>query len=108
MVMREIVGSFVTPTARLSMLKPRLAKSPEMRDKTPAWFSTRMDMVYFIESLLSRLKRGFFRAYRTFKQVRLGGSKHLAYSFVDILITRNAARTYGVAFRKLYKVGISV
>ena len=50
MVMREMVGSSVTPTARESMLKARRENSPVMRLSTPAWFSTRMEMVCFIRS----------------------------------------------------------
>ena len=52
MVMREMVGSSVTPTARESMLKARRENSPVMRLSTPAWFSTRTEIVCFIFSLL--------------------------------------------------------
>ena len=50
MVMREMVGSSVTPTARESILKPRRENRPDTLDRTPGWFSTSTDMVYFIET----------------------------------------------------------
>ena len=40
MVIRESRGSSVTPTVKLSMLKPRRAKRPATRESTPGWFST--------------------------------------------------------------------
>ena len=52
MVIREMVGSSVTPTARESMLKARRENSPVIRLSTPAWFSTSTEMVCFIFSLL--------------------------------------------------------
>src|SRR5689334_18628607 len=42
-VIREIVGSSVGPTARVSMLKPRREKSPATRARTPGLFSTRIE-----------------------------------------------------------------
>ena len=42
-VMRERLASSVSPTARLSMLKPREASMPEMWARTPGWFCTRAD-----------------------------------------------------------------
>ena len=48
MVMRETVGSSVGPTASDSMLKARREKRPVIRFSTPAWFSTRAEMVCFI------------------------------------------------------------
>src|SRR5436190_19977262 len=41
--MREISGSSVGPTARVSMLKPRRLKSPAIRARTPGRFSTRIE-----------------------------------------------------------------
>src|SRR5262245_37756535 len=49
-VMRETVGSMVSATERLSMLKPRPLKSPATRARTPNSFSTRMEMVCRIDS----------------------------------------------------------
>ena len=46
---REL-GSSLRPTARLSMLKPRRAKSPATRVSTPGLFSTRMESVCFTAS----------------------------------------------------------
>src|SRR5699024_3664455 len=48
MVMREILGSSVTPTAKLSMLKPRRENSPATFERTTGWCSTRTASVYFI------------------------------------------------------------
>ena len=50
MVMREMVGSSVTPTARDSMLKARRENRPVIRFSAPAWFSTRTEMVCFMAS----------------------------------------------------------
>src|SRR5215475_14733591 len=44
-VMRDTVGSIVSATERLSMLKPRPLNSPATRARTPNSFSTRMEMV---------------------------------------------------------------
>ena len=49
--MRERRGSSLWPTARLSMLKPRRAKSPATRVSTPGLFSTSTDSVCFMASL---------------------------------------------------------
>src|SRR5437016_747381 len=42
-VMRDRLGSSVSPTARLSMLKPRDASIPETWASTPGWFCTSAD-----------------------------------------------------------------
>ena len=42
-VMRDRFASSVSPTARLSMLKPREASMPEMWASTPGWFCTSAD-----------------------------------------------------------------
>src|SRR4051794_27602174 len=44
-VIREIDSSSVGPTVSVSMLKPRRAKSPAIRVRTPGLFSTRIDSV---------------------------------------------------------------
>jgi hypothetical protein len=44
--MREIAGSIVSLTERLSMLNPRPLNMPAMRDNTPNSFSTKIDIVY--------------------------------------------------------------
>src|SRR5881628_2744438 len=51
--MRETVGSIVSATERLSMLKPRPLKSPATRARTPNSFSTRTEMVWRIRSVWS-------------------------------------------------------
>src|SRR5665811_11216 len=48
MVMRDILGSCVSPTARPSILNPRRANNPDIRVSTPGLFSTRTDRVCFI------------------------------------------------------------
>ena len=48
MVMRETVGSSVTPTASDSMLNARRENRPVIRFRTPAWFSTSTEMVCFM------------------------------------------------------------
>src|SRR5713101_8811279 len=45
-VMRDTVGSSVSATDRLSMLKPRPLNSPATRASTPNSFSTRMEMTW--------------------------------------------------------------
>ena len=42
-VIRESWASSVSPTARLSMLKPRDANIPDTCAKTPGWFRTSAD-----------------------------------------------------------------
>src|SRR5206468_3270343 len=42
-VMRDRLGSSVSPTARLSMLKAREASMPEMWASTPGWLCTSAD-----------------------------------------------------------------
>src|SRR5262245_46634363 len=49
-VMRERLASSVSPTARLSMLKPRDANMPETWASTPGWFCTRADKTWRILS----------------------------------------------------------
>ena len=48
MVILEISFRSVTPTARLSMLKALLAKSPEIWDRTPSLFSTSTEKIPFM------------------------------------------------------------
>src|SRR5512139_46940 len=50
--MRETVGSSVSATERLSILKPRPLKSPATRASTPNSFSTRTDIVWRIYETL--------------------------------------------------------
>src|SRR6185436_18665837 len=47
-VMREISGCSVSPTARESMLNPRRENSPATRARTPGLFSTRTDKVCLV------------------------------------------------------------
>ena len=47
-VMREALGSCVSATVRLSMLKPRPEKRPATRARTPNLFSTRTEIVCFV------------------------------------------------------------
>jgi len=44
-VMRDIVGSSVSATVRLSILKARALKRPATRERTPNSFSTRTEIV---------------------------------------------------------------
>jgi hypothetical protein len=44
--MRDRSGFSVSPTARESMLKLRLASIPEMWARTPGWFWTRADRTW--------------------------------------------------------------
>src|SRR5436309_5784133 len=50
-VMRDTVGSIVSATDRLSMLKPRPLNSPATRARTPNSFSTSTEMVWRIGSV---------------------------------------------------------
>src|SRR5215475_12739107 len=54
MVMREISGCSVGPTASDSMLKPRRLNSPDTRARTPGLFSTRTDSVWVVICSLIR------------------------------------------------------
>src|SRR5207253_9600417 len=49
--MRDTVGSSVSATDRLSMLKPRPLNSPATRASTPNSFSTRMEMTWRMGSV---------------------------------------------------------
>ena len=49
MVIREMLGSRVGATDRLSILKPRPEKSPATRASTPNSFSTSTEIVCCIE-----------------------------------------------------------
>src|SRR5205823_6684306 len=49
--MRDTVGSIVSATDRLSMLKPRPLNSPATRARTPNSFSTSTEMVWRIGSV---------------------------------------------------------
>src|SRR5947208_3485003 len=49
--MRDTVGSSVSATDRLSMLKPRPLNSPATRASTPNSFSTRMEMTWSMGSI---------------------------------------------------------
>ena len=48
MVMLEMSWRSVSPTARLSMLKPLLAKRPDIWERTPSLFSTSTEKIPFI------------------------------------------------------------
>src|SRR4029453_14667100 len=68
-VIRDTVGSRVSPTERLSMLYPRAEKSPATRESTPNLFSTSTAMVCLRCSTVLTLE----------PRLRLGGAvAHLA------------------------------
>src|SRR5213082_1975976 len=51
MVMRDMLGSSVGPTLRVSMLKPRPLNMPAMRVSTPNLFSTSTEIVCRIKGV---------------------------------------------------------
>src|ERR1035437_3650516 len=51
MVMRDMLSSSVSPTARLMMLKARPEKRPATRASTPGWFST-VTAIIFVCSIV--------------------------------------------------------